>query len=135
MIAIDIDHFKRINDDYGHPVGDLVLQDFATCCQRMLRTEDLCARTGGEEFFILLPNTTMAAAHAIAERIRVESAACQVSPEHPQLRITASFGVADMGAADANFGAIFSRHVKQANEGCDFDFLEGTAPTAEPEIH
>ena len=109
VIAIDIDHFKRINDDYGHPVGDLVLQDFATCCQRMLRTEDLCARTGGEEFFILLPNTTMAAAHAIAERIRVESAACQVSPEHPQLRITASFGVADMGTADANFGAIFSR--------------------------
>ena len=86
-----------------------MLQDFATCCQRMLRTEDLCARTGGEEFFILLPNTTMAAAHAIAERIRVESAACQVSPEHPQLRITASFGVADMGTADANFGAIFSR--------------------------
>lgn len=109
LIAIDIDHFKQINDDYGHPGGDLVLKDFATCCQRMLRAEDLCARTGGEEFFILLPNTSMGTAQAIAERIRLESAACQVSAVHPQLRITASFGVTDMGPADASFDAIFSR--------------------------
>jgi len=109
VVAIDLDHFKQINDGHGHPVGDAVLRGFVLCCQRLLREEDLCARTGGEEFCILLPGTAADAAHVIAERIRTELAACALSPEHPALRVTASFGVTDMDVADAHFGPLFSR--------------------------
>ncbi len=109
LVAIDLDHFKQINDGYGHPVGDLVLRGFVLCCQRLLREEDLCARTGGEEFCILLPGTAADAAHAIAERIRAELAGCALSPEHPALRVTASFGVTDAGPADTHFGPLFTR--------------------------
>ncbi|MFT3813562.1 MAG: diguanylate cyclase [Acidovorax sp.] len=109
LIAIDMDHFKRINDEYGHPVGDRVLQAFVLCCQRLLREQDLCARTGGEEFCILLPGTPAEAAQAVAERIRAESAAFGFGPEHPALRMTASFGVSGIGAADPHFGTLFSR--------------------------
>lgn len=109
LIAIDMDHFKRINDEYGHPVGDRVLQGFVQCCQRLLREQDLCARTGGEEFCILLPGTPAEAAYAVAERIRMASAACGFGPEHPALRMTASFGVSGIGAGDPHFGTLFSR--------------------------
>lgn len=109
LIAIDIDHFKRINDHYGHPVGDVVLRDFADCAQQILRTEDLCARTGGEEFCILLPDTELNAAIVIAERIRVATAACHPCPEHPNLTITASFGIAALEERTTNFDTLFSR--------------------------
>ncbi|MFT7724759.1 MAG: diguanylate cyclase [Roseateles sp.] len=109
VVAIDLDHFKQINDGHGHPVGDTVLRGFVLCCQRLLREEDLCARTGGEEFCILLPGTDAEAAWAVAERIRTELAGCALSPEHPALRVTASFGVTEMGAADTHFGPLFSR--------------------------
>ena len=109
MVSIDIDHFKQINDRYGHPVGDLVLRDFAVCCQQVLREEDVCARTGGEEFCLLLPETGRDDAVAIAERIRAMTAACRPCPEHPELHITASFGVAAMTQTDPQFGALFAR--------------------------
>lgn len=109
LLAIDIDHFKQINDAYGHPAGDAVLQRFAARCRETLRSEDLCARTGGEEFCILLPDARAADAHATAERIRQLLREHPVSDEHPELRITASFGIAGLGAGDANFGALFSR--------------------------
>lgn len=109
VLAIDIDHFKRINDDYGHPAGDIALREFAARCQHMLREEDLCARTGGEEFCILLPDTGIDAAHAIAERIRTDVLEHDIHAEHQQLRATASFGVTCIDVADPNFGAVFSR--------------------------
>ncbi len=94
LLAIDIDHLKRVNDAYGHPVGDAVLAAFATRCQQLLRREDLCARTGGEEFCVLLPDTTAEAAYEIAERIRSQLGKSPMHPDLPQLRIAASFGVA-----------------------------------------
>ncbi len=109
LVAIDIDHFKRVNDDHGHAVGDRVLQDFASCSQHALREEDLCARTGGEEFCILLPDTDAAAACAIAERIREMTSSCHPCPEHPSLVITASFGIACVEPTDTHFGTLFSR--------------------------
>ena len=109
VLAIDIDHFKRINDEHGHPAGDAVLREFALQCEATLRKEDLCARTGGEEFCILLPDTGIEDALATAERIRALFANHQVSREHPQLRITASYGVAGLHPGDADFGALFSR--------------------------
>ena len=109
LIAVDVDHFKQINDEHGHPVGDRVLQGFVQCCQDHLREGALCARTGGEEFCILLPGVPADAAQAIAERIRTAVAAACLSPEHPALRVTASFGVTGLGPADPHFGAVYSR--------------------------
>ncbi len=109
LIALDVDHFKQINDEYGHPVGDLVLQGLVLCCQNHLRAPALCARTGGEEFCILLPGVPADAAQAIAERIRMAVADARLSPEHPALKITASFGVTGLGPADPHFGAVYSR--------------------------
>jgi diguanylate cyclase (GGDEF)-like protein/PAS domain S-box-containing protein len=109
LISTDLDHFKRINDDYGHRVGDRVLCDFATRVQKMLRSEDLCARTGGEEFCILLPDTDLASARALAERIRRVVADCHPDPEHPRLQFTASFGVASLGQGEHDFESLYLR--------------------------
>ena len=109
LIAIDLDHFKQINDSYGHPVGDLVLQDFVGCCRNILRTTDIFARTGGEEFCILLPDTSLHAAGEIAERIRTMTLACQPVVSHPGLRISASFGASALASSDADFHALFAR--------------------------
>lgn len=109
LIAIDIDHFKRINDSYGHLAGDRVLHDFAAWCQGTLRGEDLCARTGGEEFCILLPETGLDAAHALAERIRALTSEHGANAEHPTLRISASFGIAGRIDTDRRFEDLFTR--------------------------
>lgn len=97
LIAIDIDHFKRINDEYGHDAGDEVLKRFTTVVSGLLRQEDLLCRVGGEEFAILLPNTAIPQAQQIAERIRATIDATQVTITHEggqqTLHITASFGV------------------------------------------
>ncbi|MBS0382536.1 MAG: diguanylate cyclase [Proteobacteria bacterium] len=109
LVAIDIDHFKQINDLCGHLAGDRVLRNFAGWCQSVLRTEDLCGRTGGEEFCILLPETDIDAAHALAERIRNLTNERLAAQEHPALRVTASFGVASQSAEDRRFEDLFSR--------------------------
>ena len=70
LMVIDIDHFKNINDSYGHNFGDFVLKKFAKILTRKLRTNDICIRWGGEEFVVLLPNTHIEKATEIAERIR-----------------------------------------------------------------
>lgn len=108
LIAIDIDHFKQINDHYGHPVGDKVLQDFAECCAGALRPDDLLARTGGEEFCVLLPGVGIEDAHATAERLRAMTAACPCG-EFPELRVHISLGVSSMAPGDPDFDALFRR--------------------------
>ncbi|OJA05626.1 GGDEF domain-containing protein [Halomonas sp. QHL1] len=97
LIAIDIDHFKQINDMYGHDVGDDVLTSFTKIVADLLRQEDLLCRVGGEEFAILLPNTSISHAEQVAERIRSTAAATpiNVSEDHSEkvLWLTASLGV------------------------------------------
>ena len=97
LIAIDIDHFKRINDAYGHDVGDDVLKRFTNTVADLLRQEDLLCRVGGEEFAILLPNTSLSQAEQVAERIRSTAAASpiNISEEHSKkmLWLTVSLGV------------------------------------------
>lgn len=92
LINIDLDHFKTINDTLGHCAGDLVLKEFATLLQTMVRGEDIAVRWGGEEFMILLPHADSNAAAALAERIRAtfEQSMSSAAP----LTVTASFGVA-----------------------------------------
>jgi diguanylate cyclase (GGDEF)-like protein len=70
VLMLDIDHFKRVNDTWGHAVGDKVLHDFAAICQQVVRKVDVVGRLGGEEFAVLLPGCGMAGALALAERMR-----------------------------------------------------------------
>jgi diguanylate cyclase (GGDEF)-like protein len=95
IILIDLDHFKRINDDHGHLVGDLVLAEATTAIQSAVRDSDLVGRFGGEEFVVLLPRTNTEAAQVIAERIRRAIEATEVRPTGDvTVHVTASLGVA-----------------------------------------
>ncbi len=102
ILLLDIDHFKRINDTYGHPVGDQVLSALGRLTLKTLRTSDIAARYGGEEFLVIAFSTSADAAAALAERWRqwVESHALALagatSPEQA-IRVTASVGVAALG--------------------------------------
>ncbi len=93
-IAIDIDHFKALNDQYGHDGGDVVLIRIAQLMQSLARASDACCRLGGEEFIVLLPNTEHQEALAIAERLRAEIATLTVEFDKHIISFTASFGVA-----------------------------------------
>ena len=70
VILLDVDHFKQVNDTYGHPVGDLILQQVAQRLQASIRTYDIAARFGGEEFLVLCADTDVPTAVQVAERIR-----------------------------------------------------------------
>ncbi len=94
ILMIDIDYFKRVNDEYGHQVGDQVLQQVATLIEQMIRVEDMCGRYGGEELIVLLPNTDVEQAQAVAERIRLGIATHAFTVNTGVLNITASVGLA-----------------------------------------
>jgi diguanylate cyclase len=90
LILFDIDHFKRINDRFGHPAGDAVLIEVGRRCSAELGGDDIFARWGGEEFLVVLPNTRRDAGGAVAERLRRAIAAQPIAPVG---QVTASFGV------------------------------------------
>lgn len=93
LILFDLDHFKRINDEYGHDAGDSVLMAIGEAVKDHLRPYDYAARMGGEEFCIVLPGADLAAAESVAERLRLAVESRVVEPL-PKGRITCSFGVA-----------------------------------------
>ncbi|MCP4138869.1 MAG: GGDEF domain-containing protein [Chloroflexi bacterium] len=93
IILIDIDHFKQVNDTYGHDIGDLVLQWFASTLQHKMRVQDVVARWGGEEFLILLPDTLLEEAMQIAERLRSSIFSSTIDIPSGSLQITFSAGV------------------------------------------
>ena len=100
---IDLDHFKRVNDTHGHPVGDLVLEKTAAVLAKLSRGGDLAVRYGGEEMCVLLPNTTAAQAIAFAERLRSQIAAQDIEyAAGQQLRVTASIGVATLAGGETS---------------------------------
>lgn len=94
LLALDIDHFKKINDNYGHDAGDAALKYIATWCNEKLRNIDLLARTGGEEFIVLLPDTCATQAAVAAERLRshIEQNTVPINSTE-SIRFTASFGL------------------------------------------
>ena len=98
VVLVDIDHFKQINDVHGHATGDAVLVDVARRLESQVRAGDACARFGGEEFLVLLPDTAAAQAVTVAEKLR---SALQSSPTVAGLPLTASFGVAGSEGLDA----------------------------------
>jgi diguanylate cyclase (GGDEF)-like protein len=96
LIIADIDHFKKINDTYGHPCGDEVLRAFAGKILSLLRQDDLYCRYGGEEFLILMPGTPLSVGLTIAERLRKAIADTVISHLSNEIRITSSFGMCEM---------------------------------------
>lgn len=102
LVILDIDHFKAINDQYGHAVGDTVLASVGHTLLGLTRTGDCVARWGGEEFIMLLPETDLQAATLFAERVRHALEAMEVrAPKDVCVRITASFGVAQLKSDQA----------------------------------
>jgi diguanylate cyclase (GGDEF)-like protein/PAS domain S-box-containing protein len=95
MLMIDIDHFKDINDTYGHAAGDLVLKNTAEIFRKSLRDVDIAARIGGEEFAVLMPNTDIEGARIVAERLRNAVESSEFVYEGTALKITISVGISD----------------------------------------
>lgn len=93
IILIDLDHFKSVNDTYGHPIGDRVLIGLTRLVTNQLREIDVFGRWGGEEFLCILPNTNYEDAMACAERLRDGLEKTRLVSEHPELAVTASFGL------------------------------------------
>ena len=94
-MLLDIDHFKDFNDNFGHAIGDQVLQEVANCCRQSLRQTDILGRYGGEEFVILLPETDRHIALTVAERLRKTIARTTISTEKGDLGVTVSIGTAE----------------------------------------
>lgn len=110
LVMIDIDFFKRVNDHYGHPVGDQVLRQLVNHCQTHLRKVDVVGRYGGEEFLLLLPETSQVQAFMTAERLRSEIAGMQIATPQGDLSITISLGVASARPGiDKNLDPIIQR--------------------------
>ncbi|MCE5233875.1 MAG: diguanylate cyclase [Mizugakiibacter sp.] len=109
VLLLDIDHFKQVNDRCGHPAGDEVLRRVVVACQRVLRRDDRLGRVGGEEFLIVLPDTTLGAAEQVAERLRTGIEALALDDIVPGLRVSASLGVACLANPDENVDGLIAR--------------------------
>jgi len=103
IILLDIDHFKRINDSYGHNIGDQILIGMVAICQENLRGTDTLARLGGEEFVILLPETDLTEAHRVAERLRMKLEHTPIKTDSGFLNVTISLGVTSPPTSDVLF--------------------------------
>jgi diguanylate cyclase (GGDEF)-like protein len=100
VLLLDIDHFKRVNDSYGHPAGDLALCAVADRLRAETRAGDIAGRWGGEEFMIIMPRTDLDGAFAVAERLRLAIAAEPVAAGYVTIDVTVSGGCAhSMGHA------------------------------------
>lgn len=106
VVLIDVDHFKRINDTYGHAAGDLVLESLGAYLRRQLRERDGAGRLGGEELSVLLPETRAVDAVPIAERLRAGIEALELHWEGTRIPVTASLGVATTGEAGYELKAL-----------------------------
>jgi len=114
VLALDVDHFKAVNDSYGHDAGDEVLKELARRIKANIRNIDLACRTGGEEFIIALPETDVEVAYKVAERLRraIAGKVFNAGPEAGNLTVTVSIGVAELESAAESLDDI----VKRADE-------------------
>jgi len=109
-LMADLDHFKRVNDDFGHEAGDELLVAFAEMLRQQTRATEIVARIGGEEFVVLIPHTDLEQGVALAERIRAMTTAVRI--DSVPRGVTASFGVAELGVGEE--GSAFMRRVDRA---------------------
>lgn len=103
---VDADHFKKVNDSYGHTVGDIVLQKMAKLLAVQVGVKGMVARFGGEEFTVLLPNTSAQEARSVAETLREE---LEKEEMIDGLYITASFGIATYKIDDSHYEQVLNR--------------------------
>lgn len=108
-MMIDIDHFKKINDTHGHAIGDGVLQSFVKRALESLRQSDVIGRLGGEEFAVIMPETTHAAAEAAAERLRAHVEVRPLIADREAISVTVSVGVATFNASDETIDKFLHR--------------------------
>ena len=106
LLMLDLDHFKAINDRYGHAAGDAVLAAVARAWQAHVRADDLLGRMGGEEFVVVGRGATLAQARVLAERLREATAALRLPEIDPELRVTVSIGIAEVVAGDTRMALI-----------------------------
>ena len=102
MLLLDIDHFKNINDTFGHYIGDLVLKNLGSLLRKNLRETDIIARYGGEEIAVIAPNTPISSAEILAQRLRLEIEKSTILPvnkseNRQEINLTISIGVSDLG--------------------------------------
>jgi diguanylate cyclase (GGDEF)-like protein len=116
VLMLDADHFKRINDAYGHAGGDLALQHLAELLLGTLRATDVAGRMGGEEFAVLLPETDIAGARQLAQRIRMNIAAAPLMIGHAPAALTVSVGVAAVPIGKLPGTGPIERALKEADE-------------------
>jgi diguanylate cyclase (GGDEF)-like protein/hemerythrin-like metal-binding protein len=134
FLMLDIDHFKNINDKYGHAVGDEVLKHFAAICKNRVREVDIVARIGGEEFVIVLPETNVHGAYQFSERLRVEVFNSHFIVDNETIQYSVSIGISDF-EADINTKTILQRadqalyNAKQNGRNCTRVYKKSTSLT------
>lgn len=109
VIMADVDHFKQINDAYGHSAGDQVIAGFSQRLRALIRDVDWVVRYGGEEFAIVLPETSLKKGAEVAERFRREVEEVPFDTSAGEVRVTASFGVAELCAVNENADSLLGR--------------------------
>lgn len=141
LAMVDVDHFKQINDNWGHDIGDRMLEEIARVLQAEVRSYDLCGRWGGEEFLILLPDTDLDSAAQVIERVRSGLRALAVRVSTELLSVSASFGVAEH-RADESYSQTLNRAdaallqaKRNGRDRCIYanhESLDSTAPKPQP---
>jgi len=118
LLMLDIDFFKTVNDTHGHQVGDIALKSVADIAKSTLRDFDICARLGGEEFAVLLPETNKSQAYEVAERLRlaIENSKVPLPSGGLPLTMTISIGVSSMTSKDDNIDVLISKADKALYE-------------------
>ncbi|SCX96301.1 MULTISPECIES: sensor domain-containing diguanylate cyclase [unclassified Pseudomonas] len=109
LVMLDIDHFKRVNDTYGHQAGDKVIEHVAKLLHEHVRESDVAGRYGGEEFAVVLSDTDKAGAHIFAERLRKAIEALEVQFNDQTIRFTVSLGVADLSQPSNDHAELIAR--------------------------
>lgn len=138
LLLLDLDHFKRINDSYGHPAGDAVLQHTARVIRESLRETDTAGRLGGEEFGILLPRTNLEDARMLANRLIDKLAASPARTDKGDISITVSIGIAMLAGASAKQAfcradeALYAAKAGGRNQACVWNPQDAQRLLAEP---
>ena len=139
LLAVDIDFFKAVNDTFGHEAGDRVLQQFADMVRHECRQCDIVGRLGGEEFALLLPETSLDAAEILARRLTEECRNLSVPTRGTVVRVTCSIGVTDSNRDDDSLEAVLRRADAALYDakrgGRDCWRIEAAGPATGPEPH
>lgn len=109
ILMLDVDFFKKVNDDHGHPAGDAVLKEIAQACRSALREPDFLVRFGGEEFVAVLPDTATGEAQLVAERLREAVECLRVRTGDHELHVTVSIGLSEFDASEGSLEKAFAR--------------------------